>query len=79
MILQKGVRGAWGAHCVVHNALERLKEDQDVGRLAAGGDPVIVVVLRQLVDLLQGEARTHAPQVGCDVKALSQHPPTFPE
>lgn len=67
------MQGAWATHRVVHDALERLKEDQDVSGLAASSDPVIVVVLRQLVDLLQGEARAHAPQVGGDVKALSQH------
>ncbi len=39
------------AHRVVHDALEGLQEDQYVSGLAAG-DPVIVVMLCQLVDLL---------------------------
>lgn len=60
------------AHRVVHDALEGLQEDQDVGGLAAS-DPVIVVVLSQLVDLLQRQAGAHAPQVRSDVKALIQH------
>ena len=60
------------AHRVVHDALEGLQEDQDVGGLAAS-DPVIVVVLSQLVDLLQRQAGAHAPQIRSDVKALIQH------
>lgn len=65
---QKGGR----VHRVVHNALERLEEDQDVGGLAAG-DPVIVVVLCQLIDLLQRQAGAHPAQLWSDVKALCHH------
>ena len=36
----------------------------------AASDPVIVVVLRQLVDLLQRQRGAHPAQVWRDVKAL---------
>ena len=41
-----------------------------MGTHLAARDPVIVVVLRQLVDLLQRERGAHSPQVWRDVKAL---------
>lgn len=37
-------------------------------------DPVIVMVLCQLVDLLQGERGAHAPEVASDVEALGGLP-----
>lgn len=61
-------------YCGVHNPFQGLQEDQGVGGLAAG-DPVIVVVLRQLVDLLQRQAAAHTPQIRRDVKALRQRTP----
>lgn len=57
------------AHSGVHDALEGLQEDEGVGGLAAR-DPVVMVVLRQLVYLLQRQARAHAAQVWRYVKAL---------
>ena len=41
-----------------------------MGTHLAASDPVIVVVLRQLVDLLERERGAHPAQVRRDVKAL---------
>ncbi len=57
------------AYSGVYDALQGLEKDDGVSGLAAG-DPVVVVVLCQLVDLLQRQAAAHAPQVRRDVKAL---------
>ena len=66
---KEGAQRRGEAYSGVDDAFEGLEEDDGVGGLAAG-DPIVVVVLRQLVDLLQRQAAAHAPQVRRDVEPL---------
>ena len=55
----------------VSKALERGQERQGVSTVASR-DPVVMVVLRQLVDLLQAQGRAGAPDVCLEVSSLQK-------